>query len=71
MTIFFFGGGRLLDFCSVPHFPFFSLNADCLIERLQAFIQGNKQLARLALKTLVGCQHGSFGEILLEEYLSQ
>lgn len=38
---------------------------------IAAFIQRNKQLARLALKTLVGCQHGSFGKILLEEYLSQ
>lgn len=33
--------------------------------------QTAKQLASLALETLVGCQHGSLGEILLEEYFSQ
>lgn len=69
-TIYFFVNSYWIS--ALPLFSsFFLLNTECLIERLQAFIHGNKQLARLALKALVGCQHGSLREILPEEYLSQ
>ena len=48
---------------------FFLWIRECLIiEGLQGFIHGNKELAGLALETLVECQHGSHREILLDEY---